>query len=107
MNLPPIVTPDGVQTDRVIIHFLVMIPATDHAVSGAEMLRLACQPNNTQMSSFLHRPEPIPRTAEPRAVTCPLCRETTIFKEKRAEERAALIAHFTKANPRTKFVEKE
>ena len=59
--------PDG--TLITIIHFVCQVDPE----------RIACMPNMTEFGSTMYHPH-VMRTNEPRAVTCPQCRKTEVFK---------------------------
>lgn len=80
----------------VLIHFMFQSPAgmirlkgIPLGASGEETWKLACVPNMTEMAQAHNRPLPMHRTDDPRAVTCPQCRETQEFREKMAQVRQA------------------
>lgn len=55
---------------------------------GAGEWWLACVPTVDLRTVF--RPVPWQRTDEPRAVTCPLCKRTSVFKDAQAHLEAVL-----------------
>ena len=65
----------------ILIHFVT------HDEFGQE--RIACLPNLEQFSVAHDRLIPVHRSLEARAVTCPLCKDTPLWKE--ADEAMTLL----------------
>lgn len=67
-----------------IIHFVsrVMAPPTEGSPEGppTEQWRIACMPNMTEFHQTPYHPH-YQRTDDVRAVSCPACMKTTVFKE--------------------------
>jgi hypothetical protein len=75
-------------TEMVLIHFVYRSPAGLAYSSGAVLnpqadwtWKLACSPNLTEMHAQASRPFPYHRSDDPRAVTCPACKDTEAFKD--------------------------
>ncbi len=79
------VLPDG--TLILLIHYLFRTPAGttslegEPLVQGPETCKIACSPNLLEMCADANRPWPWRRTDDPRAATCPLCKETPQYKK--------------------------
>jgi hypothetical protein len=87
VNLPFHVLPDGTQVPT--IHLLYQAPAGTTQVegeplvdSGPTVARLACSPLIEDLSLCYGREAPMLRTDDPRAVTCPNCKDTKEYQKK-------------------------
>ncbi len=76
-----------------IIHFMreVMVPPSSIEPEGPPrtQLRIVCMPNMTEFHQTLYHPN-YQRTDDVRAVTCPACMKTPLFKESQKILEAAL-----------------
>ena len=74
-------------TESVQVHFAYLSPVGTTRADGkplrssvANSYKIACAPNMVQLTADQCRPFPWQRTDDPRAVNCPLCQETDVFK---------------------------
>lgn len=85
-------------TQLLLIHFLYRSPqgltkaAGRALVTPIETWKIACVPDLMEMSTTATRQCPWQRTDEVRAVTCPLCKDTEVYKEAYDQLNAALNA---------------
>ena len=81
MKLQQSFLPDGrVQTTIHVVH--PVGEADSESVTGSRVRwAMACTPNLIQLHASRGRPVPYVRSDDPRAVTCPACQETEVFKQ--------------------------
>lgn len=70
-----------------LVHFCYQAPEGTHASKGRPLTdsrpvwRIACTPHLTELHATGGRDHPWRRTEDPRAVSCPLCKETEQYQQ--------------------------
>jgi hypothetical protein len=74
-----------------LVHYIFLAPKGTTSVAGQpataskDTWKVACSPSVEELSSAGNRGVPYQRSEDPRAVNCPLCMKTELFKRHLAE----------------------